>query len=337
MTTTATTTANSAPHSTGDIDDLILAKVIAATGLYIESQRDTALDDHLDYFDLNRRACLAGRGARQRALFLLGESGTGKTKMIRHHLANRKEFRPYRDAHGNMIDPLLVVETPATCSTKSFAIATLAGLGISASDRASEFKLYDILKRQLKLQGKDYIVYDESQHVLRGAKAATVLKVQDVVKSLLQIDGHAVHIIFVGTPALARFLDGDRQLANRSRVMRLLALNPKRDKEFVFEIIKNVITACGLKAGWREDEEVEARLLKAASSSLGTLAEILRDACFLVLRGSCDKVTSNDLAIVYRERSGALNSQNMFLANAGIWQNINPAAAVSDLVADNEK
>ncbi|WP_162950187.1 TniB family NTP-binding protein [Rhizobium jaguaris] len=338
MTTTNTTPVNNSPLPTGDVEARMLAKVIAATSIYIEFERDDTFDRHLDYFDLNRRACIAGHGARQRALYIMGESGTGKTKMVRHHLAKRKEFQPYQNEAGHTINPVLFVETPAaTNNTKSCAIATLAQLGISASDRASEFKLYDLLKRQLKFQGIQYIVFDEAQQILRGAKAATVLKVQDVMKSLLQIEGHPVHIIFVGTPALARFLDGDRQLANRSRVMRLLPLNPKKDMEFVKKVIHEVILRCELTPGWGEHEDVGARLVKAASNSLGTLAEILRDACFIVLKDGRKALTSKDLAIAYRERFGALNSQNVFKAKPGAWENINPAKAVSDLVAENEK
>ncbi|WP_368518067.1 TniB family NTP-binding protein [Rhizobium sp.] len=298
--------------------------------LYVESARNPTFDEHLDYLKKNDEESREGYGSRVRAVFVLGESGAGKTNMVVHHLMRRPEFQPYRDKDDRLVRPLLAIEAPAShCSTKSLAMALLEQLGIPTRQRLSEYKLYNVLYRQLKAQGVRYILIDEMHHVGHGAKSATIAKVQDVLKSLLQIDDHPIHMILVGTPPLATFLEGDQQLANRSRVMRLPNLNPKKDRPFVDRVIAEFVNTAGCTIGWKEADNVELRLVHAAKHCLGTLTEILTEACLFAKDNGRAEVTAGDLARVYLMRSGCLKRDNIFTAQN--WKLIDPSSAVSDL------
>ncbi|UIL31419.1 ATP-binding protein (plasmid) [Rhizobium leguminosarum] len=180
--------------------DRVLAEQIRMRQHYVKTKVNPVLRDRLNQLVRNARACLNGGGMKQRALVIIGESGSGKTTSVNHHIAQIPEMQPYVNEEGRLIDPVLRMDTPGTNTTKSFAIAMLAGIGIPASQRASEFELYAILKHQLKEQGKLFVLADESQHLVRAAQIKTVEKVQDVLKNLMQIEGWPLHMIFIGTP-----------------------------------------------------------------------------------------------------------------------------------------
>lgn len=316
--------------------DASLLRKAAVRKLYIESARDIEMGEHIRALVENAKACLAGAGLKQRALFLLGESNSGKSRTLEYHFACTPEFQPYRNEFGETVVPLLTIEAPSPCSTKSFAIALLAAIGIQASDRLSEYALYTMLKRQLRRHGILFVCVDEMQHVMRGSSGAAIQKVQDVLKSLMQIDGWPLHAIFSGTPSLKRFLEGDKQLSNRSRVMRFYALSERKTKHlrFLDSAIAQVLQACEVNADWKTDDELPGRLLRAAAGSFGGVIQMLHEACFRALDRGRRQVTIADFADVYRLNTGCMKRDNIFTSSQ--WREISPRNAIADMGLGDE-
>lgn len=293
--------------------DRIFAEKIRIRQQHIPTKFQEPLEARLKQLIENAEACLAGGGLKQRALVILGESGTGKSTAIAYQLAKFAAFQPKPDADGNLRSSLLCTDAPGTSTTKSFAIALLAGLGINAAERAPEFELYATLKEQLKLQGKLFICVDEMQHVIRGATPKAIAKIQDVLKNLTQIDGWPLHAIFIGTPALSAFLEGDRQLANRCRVLFLAPLDATEDAEYLAETIRNIVEdVAGLKIGWTEKHRLPERLLAASHRCTGTLIQYVQEACFQALEAGSSKVRMKHFGAVYHANTGCTRQDNIF-------------------------
>jgi len=299
---------------------------------YHETHRDTEFPWFLRQQVENFRARLAGGGVKQCALVVIGDSNSGKSKMLEHHLALIPELQPKLGEDGEYYSPVLKMEAPASCSTKSFAIALLSAIGIPASSRASEFELYAVLKRVLKQNRIECIVVDEMQHAIRGTADGTIKKVQDVFKSLLQIDDWPIHLILLGTSEMRRFLEGDRQLANRCRVMRLIPVSyqdPLATNK-VREIVEKIVVEYGgLKIGWTDEDSMIERLMRSGRGALGAIFETTKEACFRAIDEDRDTVTKADFVAVYKVNTGCLPQDNIF--ESANWKTINPAFAVADL------
>lgn len=309
--------------------DHLFAEKIRIRQEYLPTKLNEVIDERLKQLVQNAKACLAGGGLKQRALVILGESGTGKSSAIAYHLARIPDFQPYVCDDGHLVDPLLRIEAPGTCTTKSFAIALLSALGIHAVERAPEFELYATLKHQLKLQGKLFVCVDEMQHVIRGASTKSIAKIQDVLKNLTQIDGWPLHIIFVGTPALAAFMEGDRQLANRCRVLFLPPLDPSADAEFIRETIRKVVEdVAHLKIGWNEKHDLPGRLVAASLKCTGTLIQYVQEACFYALDERSATVSMKHFAAAYQANTGCIKRDNIF--SVVDWSAIKPENAIAE-------
>lgn len=304
------------------------------TTAYHLSPRDDEFPELLREQTRNFRLRLAGGGVKEVALVVIGESDSGKSRMLDYHLGTYPELQPKMGEDGVMYSPLLYVEAPGTCSTKSFAIAMLGAIGIPASARATEFELYAALKRILKRNKIECVVIDEMQHTIRGTGKAVVAKVQDVVKSMLQIDDWPIHFVFVGTPELAKFLQGDRQLANRCNVMRLhdLDYENKGHVNFVTRLLNEIVVeTANLGVGWSDSDVLPQRLMRAADGALGSVIKLGRLACIRAIDRDLAEVTIDDFAECYRVKSGCRSEGNVF--RSVDWKTIVPSKAVDDLAA----
>ncbi len=301
---------------------------------YIHTKRDDELAGHLDWMAQNVKDCLDGGGGKQRCLFILGQSGTGKTRTLLEHFKSRPEFQPYQGEDGETVRPLLSIEAPSPCNTKTLASALLAAMHIPHRGRLSEYQLSAMLKRQLRERRVLFVHVDEMQHVLSSGTRKNIQSVQDVLKSLIQVEGWPLHTIYSGMPELAVFLEGDRQLANRSRVMRFQLLTEKQ-VSFVEQTVKEIVSDhFQLNASWKEDDELYAKLIVAASGSLGTLIEIVQEACFKASSKNTP-VNLKSFEAVYFAKTGCIPQDNVFTARK--WREIIPANALSDLHNGNSK
>lgn len=309
-----------------------MARKLALDSVFMEvKDRDQEFAWHMRKISENIEARRLGGGVKQCALVIIGASGSGKSKLLSHHLKQFPRFGAFECGQYVEGSRSLWIEAPGVCNTKSFAIALLWAIGIRARSATPEFELYHILKYNLMKLGIECVIVDEMQHVVRGAQEAKIKKVQDVLKSLLQIDDWPIHFILAGTADVKNFLEGDRQLANRCRVMRLLPVPLNGGTPFVDRVINEILVKkAGLKIGWTNSDNVQGRLIKASSEAMGTLISIVREACFLAIDEDRDTVTVNDFAQVYRVNTGCVKNDNIFTAAA--WETLKPSKAVSDLI-----
>ncbi|MBB4349493.1 TniB family NTP-binding protein [Aliirhizobium cellulosilyticum] len=313
-------------------DSAKFQKKLKVTLPYYPSPRDDEFPALLAQQTHNFKARLAGGGVKECAIVVMGDSNSGKSKMLEYHMSRFPDLQPKMAEDGTMYSPVLMVEAPGSCTPKAFPIAMLAAIGIPATSRASEFELYALLKRVLKLNKIECVVVDEMQHAIRGTKDATIKKVQDVLKSLLQIDDWPIHFIFVGTHELSRFLMGDRQLANRCTVMRLLPLDYQNKDHMAYAqrlTREIVVDTAELKIGWKTNKRLPERLTRASEGALGALITYVQQACIRAIDEDRKTVRLEDFAAVYRAKTGCMKADNIFLSEN--WEVLDPAMAVADL------
>jgi hypothetical protein len=300
------------------------------TSKYIETPRDKQLAWHLKALIQNAKDSLKGGGTRRRYLFLMGESGTGKSKSLEHAFAKVPEFQPYEAEDGEIITPMVSLELGSRCTQKDMAIEILSAFGVHAKTRANERELFDIVKVQLRERRILFLHFDESQHLIRAQTPTSVRALQDRLKSLVSSPDWPVHVILSGVTELSQLLAGDQQLANRSEVMRFESLTYPADSEIINMLIENVSAASGLPLnGQLLAGDFAGRLCAAGLGCFGTIIETIQGACIYAVNNGRSELTAKEFERVYSRTSGCRAEENLFTASR--WQEISRANALSDL------
>ncbi|WP_137129463.1 ATP-binding protein [Rhizobium sp. FY34] len=301
---------------------------------YLTTGRDTKLASYLREMTVNVEDCEFGVGSKRRALFVIGESGSGKTRSLQYHFATMPEFRPYRNEYGETVSPVLSIDAPRPCNTKALAITILETMGLPTRKRMTEDAIFNVLKSQLRERGIKYLHVDEMQHVMRHNTPAAIRHVQDTLKSLVQIGDWPLHTIYSGVPELAALLRGDPQLANRSRVLRYEALSCPADAQWIGNILRKVATeGCDLSLSAELlDEDFPERLCRGGNGAFGSIIAMVQEACFRALERGRKSVSIKDFARNYERDTGCMPRDNLFSASR--WRDLVPDHALADLAPE---
>ncbi|PSJ61634.1 ATP-binding protein [Pseudaminobacter soli (ex Li et al. 2025)] len=298
---------------------------------YFETGRDKLLMQFIGKLRQNAKDIERGKGSHRRSLFVIGGTGSGKTRSIKHHLPLIDEWRPFENQYGDQVTPLICIKPPKPCSMRALAVELLTAMRVPAKGRKTEQELYVFLKEQLKERGVKAIWIDEMQDVLRNNTPKAIQAVQDILKALVQIEEWPIHTIYSGVPALSAFLQGDLQLARRSYVMRYEPMEYPDDAEWLERITAGVVEEdCGMtRADDMLTEVFLEKLCRAASGAFGSVIEMVQEACFRAADKGRRQVKLSDFSKVYEEMTGCMRRDNVFVA--ANWLEIVPANALYDL------
>jgi len=315
-------------------------------GTYVKSQRDKGLNAAVDRMLGNIAGTVdddsdidIGRAEKRRALFVIGESGSGKTTAIQRMLAKRPEFQPYADDYGREVLPAISFEAPKPLTLKLLARTGLEAAGYPVVGDRQENLMWNLFKTQIKERSILFVHIDEMQHVIKGTGPNEIQNISDVVKSLLQIKDWPVHAIFSGVPSLAKFLQHDeRQLRNRCEVVTFDRISFPGSAADIRKIALHIIKSDAemeADANLFRDDEFAHRLIHAANGAFGTAIQIVRAAVGYAIYGGREKVGLSDFASVYSGFTGCPVAKNVFLADR--WTEIAPELALSSLIEQYDR
>lgn len=303
--------------------------------MYIESEQHVRVNAATTEIIENAAAAFSGEVGKRRALFVLGESGSGKTTALKYTLLSRPELKPYFDERGNEIRPLIHFEAPKPTSMKLLGrkIIEATGYPLSDASRYTENELFELAKRTLRERQVMFLYIDEMQHVLRANKKADIVNVADTLKSLLQIENWPLHLIIAGMPVLAKFMEHETQLRNRSLIVSLEQVTFPTDLERVKVIGIGIIRG---HAGLQVNDALFTndfvhKLIKASDGGFGTIIQMTRGACQIAMRNGLNEVTGEHFAACYALATGSQPEHNIFLS--ADWRSLSPSTALADLAA----
>jgi hypothetical protein len=329
---------------------------------YVKSTRDKMLSKAVDRLCNNAASALFGGSEKRRALFVIGESDSGKTRALEHLVASRPEFQPRQTSKG-VTSPFIQTVAPKPVTIKGFATNLLKALRypVETTTRLTEQELFDLLKEQIKKKRVIFIWIDEMQHIFKGNTIADVQKVSDIIKSLLQIPGWPLHMILSGIPTLASFLvpeDDDRQLRNRSYLMHFRRIT-KGHFDMMLVLQEEIMKRLGISmvdgdSGFPEvvrdtcnTPDFMERLAYSSFGAFGTMIKRMQMAASEALieaqmvRGEPSDAVDDKSSIViglkhyaavYELETGASSRQNLFLQDD--WRNISPLEPLKEIFDD---
>jgi Cdc6-like AAA superfamily ATPase len=250
-------------------------------------------------------------GEEPECLAIVGDSGTGKTRLLTHFV----EARP-RVEHPEFSEvPVLYVEVPARCSVKMLAGLMLSKLGSPFWNRGDEVERTDQLITLLKGCQVRMIILDEVNHLADRGAAKSHYHVGDWIKQL--IGASHLTVILAGTPAAAILWDTNEQLADRFReviVLRPLSMEAERLRELrsvlgAFRALMEGVSGIDIT-----DEAHAKSIAFATAGRLRDIRRLLVRAVELAEKQSRFVITRSTLArafleVIYR---GAPASRNPF-------------------------
>ncbi|MFJ6326103.1 MULTISPECIES: TniB family NTP-binding protein [Hyphomicrobiales] len=323
---------------------------------YITSDRHQRVERAVSKIVENAAASVHGTSGRRRALFVIGESGSGKSTALQNTLLKRAELQPYRNDEGEMISPMIYFDMPKPLKLRLLAtkIIKATGYPLINADRIPEYDLFELAKRVLKEYSVLVLFIDEAQHALKETDKATIRNLADILKSLLQIEDWPLHLVLAGVPALAKFIEHEPQLRNRSLVVELERVTFPGDLERIRVIAQGIIeTHAGMKVDGAllQDMEVEDvvggrkvkkvrkaltedlvhRLIHASEGGFGTIIDLVRMACDFAIEVGSDVVGLAHFVECYDFLTGCQPHHNIFLA--ADWKDLTPVVPLAELVA----
>lgn len=215
-------------------------------------------------------------------LALIGESRTGKTRIINELCATHP---PYRTESG-LYTPILRIKTPAKPTVKSVVSLMLKAMGDPAFDKGREVEMTTRIEGLMKRCKTRLIVIDEFQHFIDKGTQMVAYHLSDWLKNLL--DGNSVGLVVVGLPNCLTVVNQNEQLEGRFlapiQLYRFDWLNTQHRCEFagIAKAFHDTLSP-HLDLPSLAEPEIAIRLYCAAGGIIGHLAKILREVVWTAI------------------------------------------------------
>lgn len=213
--------------------------------------------------------------AEAEGIAIVGESGTGKTTLIRHFA---EKHPPVRTESGLEV-PVLMASTPSAPTPKALAGTLLAAMGAVDADQGTELQRTYRLKRLIIEAKTRIIVLDEFQHIFDRGRHKVMHTVADWIKLLM--DGTQATVVICGLPTALTVINSNEQLARRFmapiQLPRFCWSNQDQRNEFldILGSFSDELTQV-FDMPQLDTDEMAFRLYLASGGLLGYLSKLLR-------------------------------------------------------------
>jgi hypothetical protein len=213
--------------------------------VYVSSKRDTLLADSFEKFitwvTTDQRNEFTGKGE---AFYITGESGAGKTDIVRNLLKTHKVLQPIETPIGN-IEPAISISLPGPATLKVLALKILAKSGYGMNPKKQEALLWYELPAALQSAGIMFVHIDEFQHLFHpGCDFEGLVK---YIKGLMNDDDWPVSFIISGMPSVRNIIINDPQAERRNNSFTLDTFHRSRHQELVQHIIRTLAEAAPME------------------------------------------------------------------------------------------
>jgi hypothetical protein len=301
---------------------------------HFRTQREKEVEEAVKR--LMERTAAARTGGEGTALFVVGETGAGKTRAVARAVDRLEEARSVETFTGRTL-PIARVVAPSPCTMKMLGVEILHALGYPLAREVKESTVWGIVRQQLRARAVRAIHIDEGQHMLNWRDRNERQKLADTLKNVLQQPDWPVSFIVSGLPELAEFLASDRQLHRRSEVLHLGSLEMPKHAKLLEWMTQTVITEhAGMEICFPLSEDFIGRLHRAATGQFGIAVQLVHHAVEQVLTENADgaQVEMKHFRKAYARFSGCQASDNIFESSK--WHLLQPRNAMSHMVEESK-
>ncbi|RRQ22252.1 TniB family NTP-binding protein [Thiohalobacter thiocyanaticus] len=251
------------------------------------------------------RGALEGGDAR--GLAVIGESGSGKSKILKY---SKKIHSPHRDADGRKV-PVLLASVPSKPTVMNLVEELLYEIGDNLYHKGTEAQKTKRLRKFLRSAETRILALDEFQHFVDQSSHKIQHEVADWLKILVEKTG--VSLVVAGLPRLSYVIKSNEQLERRFQAP---AIMPRfnwavHDDQVEFRSILDAMQE-GLSSysfPCLSEYEMAFRVYCATGGLIGRVANLFKE----VIANSYDtgrtEISLEDLAVAALQASYDLPSE----------------------------
>ena len=240
-----------------------------------------------------------------RGLAVIGESGSGKSVMLRRNLQRLPGWQSYATGEGGNY---LTITLPPEATIRSLAIELLSLTGYgNINGRAKVYELWDVVRHKLQKEAIGLLWIDEAHHLFRSGPGRDPAAARRMMKNLLQTSGVAV--VLSGVSQLNTDLKSDPETDRRFLRMHLRHYTAEAEQERLGQFVLACLQQLGLAA---DDEHLAQRILHAEQGSLGRAIDLFKTSAIRALRNCEPVLTLAELRRSFELQHGASSGPSPF-------------------------
>lgn len=290
--------------------------------MYVPTPRDAILAESFNKFVVwvtsEQRNEHAGKGD---AFYVTGESGAGKTDIVRNLIKTHPVLEPLTTPIG-IIEPCISISLPGPATLKVLALRILAKTGYGMDKKKTESLLWHELPDALKFAGIMFVHIDEFQHLFHpGCDFEGLVK---YIKGLMNNDTWPVSFIISGMPSVRNVIINDAQAERRNNSFTLAPIKLPDHKALVKLIIKTLAGEVPLEVTDLLASDMPDRIAHAANYQFGRICEVVMTAIQEAVLAGHAELNKTHFANAYVEHSDARgrNEVNPFISKD--WARLKP-------------
>lgn len=235
-------------------------------------------------------------------LFLFGETGLGKTTILRDYESNF----PRKVIKGCTQIPILYIKVPVGATPKSVASTILLEMGDPNFDRGTETTMTARILSFVEKCKVEMIIIDEFQHLIDSENDKVLNRASDWVKSLTE-DVDKIPILVCGMPKSIKVFEINEQLDRRFCEKHSLEPFSYQSREDQIEF-RAFINGIDRQLPFPEpsnlaDPILSQKIFYATKGNPFYIKKLLEGATVSALKNGCDSITEDDLFIAFKSIS----------------------------------
>jgi len=255
--------------------------------LYVDRNIATAIFTIIDR--MRKRAKVLDE---PKSLMLIGDSGMGKTTLLKTYLARN----PSSMVNNCIVRPVLYVSIPVKTTMNGAATALLRALEVPGAGKGVLVDRTHLVIKQLEIQKVDVVLVDETQHVVEASGPTTLPRVGDFFKDISK--KAKVPFVLTGMPNTTRIFDENPQLKRLCRLENIGPFTAKTDEEFM--AFRRFLTAVDKQLPFTNiarlsDPQLARLIFVATQGKICNVMTLIREASILAIENGHDPVTDEHL------------------------------------------